>query len=197
MVLPGETDAGLGARRTGAAPAEPANNRIRLFDDGTVSGQTGMQDQAQQMSGLGQLYTQPQAGDFGRITGLGMTPGLGSAAGSILQASEAGLHAYDRGIVFHGVQSVNTMLGQGNDVFTVRHAPAGTVTLVQGGGGDNMLVAEGGTVGGLIVRCCCSVRPARMTATTPPRPASARPARPCISARRATMCSMRAARRRA
>ena len=66
-----------------------------------------MQDMAAQLSGLGRLYNNPQAGDFGRITGLGMTPGVGAAAGSIFQASEAGIHGYDRGIVFHGVQSVN------------------------------------------------------------------------------------------
>ena len=34
-----------------------------------------MQDMAAQLSGLGRLYNNPQAGDFGRITGLGMTPG--------------------------------------------------------------------------------------------------------------------------
>ena len=73
---------------------------------------------------------------------------MGAAAGSIFQASEAGIHGYDRGIVFHGVQSVNTMLGQGDDTYTVRHAPVGTVTLVQGGGGNNTLVVQGDTVGG-------------------------------------------------
>ena len=146
--LPGETDAPLGARNTGQAPTAAANNRIRLFDDGTLTGQVGMQDMAAQLSGLGGLYNNPQAGDFGRITGLGMTPGVGAAAGSIFQASEAGIHGYDRGIVFHGVQSVNTMLGQGDDTYTVRHAPVGTVTLVQGGGGNNTLVVQGETVGG-------------------------------------------------
>ena len=146
--LPGETDAPLGARNTGQAPTAAANNRIRLFDDGTLTGQVGMQDMAAQLSGLGRLYNNPQAGDFGRITGLGMTPGVGAAAGSIFQASEAGIHGYDRGIVFHGVQSVNTMLGQGDDTYTVRHAPVGTVTLVQGGGGNNTLVVQGDTVGG-------------------------------------------------
>ena len=74
--LPGETDAPLGARNTGQAPTAAANNRIRLFDDGTLTGQVGMQDMAAQLSGLGRLYNNPQAGDFGRITGLGMTPGV-------------------------------------------------------------------------------------------------------------------------
>ena len=78
--LPGETDAPLGARNTGQAPTAAANNRIRLFDDGTLTGQVGMQDMAAQLSGLGRLYNNPQAGDFGRITGLGMTPGVGAAA---------------------------------------------------------------------------------------------------------------------
>ncbi|CAJ49553.1 putative secreted calcium-binding protein, partial [Bordetella avium 197N] len=146
--LPSERDAPLGSRQAGQTPAEPANNRIRVFDDGMLTGQVGMQDQAEQMSGLGQVYSNPLAGNFGRITGLGMTAGLGAAAGSFSLTSEAGVHAYDRGIVFHGVQSVNTLLGQGDDSYTVRHAPAGTVTLVQGGGGNNTLVVAGTTVGG-------------------------------------------------
>ena len=168
----GETDAPLGARNTGQAPTAAANNRIRLFDDGTLTGQVGMQDMAAQLSGLGRLYNNPQAGDFGRITGLGMTPGVGAAAGSIFQASEAGIHGYDRGIVFHGVQSVNTMLGQGDDTYTVRHAPVGTVTLVQGGGGNNTLVVRERPWAAPAGRCCCSAPPVRTTATTPPRPAT-------------------------
>ncbi|MDF8362245.1 beta strand repeat-containing protein [Achromobacter anxifer] len=146
--LPGETDGVLRARHEGAAPTAPANNRIRIFDDGTTVGQTGMQDQVDNLSGLGRLYDNAQAADFGRITGLGMTPGLGGAGGTVTQTGKEGTHVYDRGIVFHGVQSVNTMLGQGDDTYTVRHATVGTVTLVQGGGGNNLLVAEGSTVGG-------------------------------------------------
>ena len=63
MGLPGETDAPLGAH-TGQAPTAAANNRIRLFDDGTLTGQVGMQDMAAQLSGLGRLYNNPQAGDW-------------------------------------------------------------------------------------------------------------------------------------
>ena len=191
--LPGETDAPLGARNTGQAPTAAANNRIRLFDDGTLTGQVGMQDMAAQLSGLGRLYNNPQAGDFGRITGLGMTPGVGAAAGSIFQASEAGIHGYDRGIVFHGVQSVNTMLGQGDDTYTVRHAPVGTVTLVQGGGGNNTLVVQEIPWAAPAGRCCCSAPPARTTATTPPRPATGWRARRWPSAGRATTCWTRGA----
>ncbi|MGE8672033.1 MAG: beta strand repeat-containing protein [Achromobacter kerstersii] len=146
--LPSETDGVLGARNDGVASAAPVNDRIRIFNDGTTAGQTGMQDQVDNMGGLDRVYSNAQAGDFGRITGLGMTPGLGGAGGTVLQTSQAGTHVFDRGIVFHGVQSVNTMLGQGDDTYTVRHATVGTVTLVQGGGGNNLLVAEGNTVGG-------------------------------------------------
>ncbi|WP_412778660.1 hypothetical protein, partial [Bordetella trematum] len=146
--LPGETDGELGPRDTGVAPTEPVNNRVRLFDDGATTGKTGMQDQAEQLDGLARLYHQPQAGEFGRITGLGMTPGVGQAGGQVTMSTAQGSFSHDRGVVFHGIQSVNTMLGQGDDTFTVRHAPVGTVTLVQGGGGNNRLVAEGSTVGG-------------------------------------------------
>ncbi|EFF74850.1 type I secretion target GGXGXDXXX repeat (2 copies), partial [Achromobacter piechaudii ATCC 43553] len=146
--LPGETDGVLGARQDGVASTAPVNDRIRLFNDGTSVGQSGMQDQVDNLGGLGRVYDNAQAADFGRITGLGMTPGLGGAGGTVSQTSAAGTHVFDRGIVFHGVQSVNTMLGQGDDTYTVRHATVGTVTLVQGGGGNNLLVAEGATVGG-------------------------------------------------
>ena len=146
--LPSETDGVLGARYDGVASTAPVNDRVRIFDDGTTTGQTGMQDQVDNLSGLGRVYDHAQASDFGRITGLGMTPGLGGAGGTVLQTGQAGTHVYDRGIIFHGVQSVNTMLGQGDDTYTVRHATVGTVTLVQGGGGNNLLVAEGNTVGG-------------------------------------------------
>ncbi|MBC9906853.1 beta strand repeat-containing protein, partial [Achromobacter xylosoxidans] len=146
--LPSESDGVLGARDQGAVSTAPVNDRIRIFDDGATAGKTGMQDQVDNLSGLGRLYGNAQAADFGRITGLGMTPGLGGAGGTVSLSGQAGTHVYDRGVIFHGVQSVNTMLGQGDDTYTVRHATVGTVTLVQGGGGNNLLVAEGGTVGG-------------------------------------------------
>ncbi|WP_218824181.1 calcium-binding protein, partial [Achromobacter xylosoxidans] len=146
--LPGESDGVLGARDQGAVSTVPVNDRVRIFDDGTTAGKAGMQDQVDSLSGLGRLYDDVRAADFGRITGLGMTPGLGGAGGSVSLSGQAGVHLYDRGVIFHGVQSVNTMLGQGDDTYTVRHATVGTVTLVQGGGGNNLLVAEGGTVGG-------------------------------------------------
>uniref|UniRef100_UPI001C52AC87 calcium-binding protein n=1 Tax=Alcaligenes xylosoxydans xylosoxydans TaxID=85698 RepID=UPI001C52AC87 len=146
--LPGESDGVLGARDQGAVSTAPVNDRVRIFDDGTTAGKAGMQDQVDSLSGLGRLYDDVRAADFGRITGLGMTPGLGGAGGTVSLSGQAGVHLYDRGVIFHGVQSVNTMLGQGDDTYTVRHATVGTVTLVQGGGGNNLLVAEGGTVGG-------------------------------------------------
>lgn len=140
--LPSERD---GVLALGSAAPGPADkDRLRLFDDGTLSGRTGLQDQATHTDGLGRLYANPQASDFGRITGLGMASGLGDAAGSLL----LGGYRYDQGVLFHGLQSVNTMLGQGDDTWTVRHAPEGTVTLVQGGGGNNRLIAEGSTLGG-------------------------------------------------
>ncbi|CAB3624324.1 hypothetical protein LMG3431_00001 [Achromobacter pestifer] len=146
--LPDETDGVLGARYDGVASTAPVNDRIRVFNDGTTTGQSGMQDQVDNMGGLDRVYDGKQASDFGRITGLGMTPGVGSAGGTVQQSGQGGTHVYDRGVIFHGVQSVNTMLGQGDDTYTVRHATVGTVTLVQGGGGNNLLVAEGNTVGG-------------------------------------------------
>ena len=68
------------------------------------------------------------------------------------QASEAGIHGYDRGIV-------STACSRSTPCWatdTVRHAPVGTVTLVQGGGGNNTLVVQGDTRAAPAGRCCCS-----------------------------------------
>jgi Ca2+-binding RTX toxin-like protein len=147
--LPSETDGTLAQRATGVPTPSATNDRVRVFDDGTTAGQAGMQSQARTLDGLSQVYGSPQAGDFDWLTGLGMTQGLDGAAGIITQTGHAGAtHLYDQGVVFHGVESVNTMLGAGDDTYTVKHATVGTVTLVQGGGGNNLLVAQGDTVGG-------------------------------------------------
>ena len=85
------------------------------------------------------------------------------------------------------------MLGQGDDTYTVRHAPVGTVTLVQGGGGNNTLVVQERPWAAPAGRCCCSAPPVRTTATTPPRPATGWRARRWPSAGRATTCWTRGA----
>ena len=81
--LPGETDAPLGARNTGQAPTAAANNRIRLFDDGTLTGQVGMQDMAAQLSGLGRLQ-QPAGGRLRPHHRTGHDAGRGRGGGQHL-----------------------------------------------------------------------------------------------------------------
>ncbi|OQX64175.1 MAG: hypothetical protein B5M56_00340 [Desulfococcus sp. 4484_241] len=47
-------------------------------------------------------------------------------------------------ITYSDMQTVEVLLGTGNDIFTVTDTAAGTITAVHGGGGDDHLIATGG-----------------------------------------------------
>src|SRR5579864_681946 len=48
------------------------------------------------------------------------------------------------GITYRNVDVVNVMLGKGNDTFTVDNTVPGSITVIQGGGGNDHLIANGG-----------------------------------------------------
>ncbi|CAM5199968.1 hypothetical protein CDEF62S_03693 [Castellaniella defragrans] len=158
ITLPTETDGVLAPRATGGAQSVPNNDRVNVFDDGTTQGQVGEQGGVVQTSGLAQDYGTVDAQAFARLMGLGMTAAanpavagqtLTSVAGAVdLTNAQGTTVSFDNGVTMHALQSVNTMLGQGDDTYTVSHAAVGAITLVQGGGGNNTLIASGSTVGG-------------------------------------------------
>ena len=73
--------------------------------------------------------TRNDVGTLGAVGDIGTIAGLGMGAGSI---------------VYRGVQTVDVLLGTGDDSFTVHGTTPGAVTVVQGGGGSNHLIADGG-----------------------------------------------------
>ena len=126
VMLPTETDT-RPAILDVAAFAATQTVTLNVFNDGSNKDDIGVLGLATATSGLAALYGQAMntldIATFGSITGLGMASG---------------------GIVYHNVQIVDVMLGTGDDTFTVNDTVAGSVTVVQGGGGSNRLIANGG-----------------------------------------------------
>ena len=81
--LPGETDAPLGARNTGQAPTAAANNRIRLFDDGTLTGR-GHAGHGRAAERPGQAVQQPAGGRLRPHHRTGHDAGRGRGGGQHL-----------------------------------------------------------------------------------------------------------------
>jgi hypothetical protein len=122
-------------------------DRLNVFNDGSLKADTGTHGAASAngLNALNALWGQPVLGtEFANIGGLGMGGPLALDFGS---SGVPNVQTVDGGITYHGVEIVDVLLGQNDDSFTVSKTVDGTITVVQGGGGNDTLVANG-TAGG-------------------------------------------------
>jgi Ca2+-binding RTX toxin-like protein len=124
---------------------------LNVFDDASVLAETGTLAQvaagSDELSALTEIYGNPVGGltaaSFGQITGLSMN----GTPLSLDFGPGHGVHGFQRGIVYHGVEVVDVLLGRANDTFTVNSTVDDSITVIQGGGGDDHLFANVGTDG--------------------------------------------------
>gem|GEM_PF-4232680 len=124
---------------------------LNVFNDGSVSADTGTLGpiSASQPNALQTVYGHPVTStEFGSITGLGMSTGLSLDFGT---PGHPDVRPFDGGITYHDIEVVDVLLGRNNDHFNVAQTVAGSITVVQGGGGNDVLTANaapGAAVGG-------------------------------------------------
>ncbi|MFA7063647.1 MAG: calcium-binding protein, partial [Methanomethylophilus sp.] len=158
VILPTETDTALPVQDLNV-DEETMIDTLNVFNDGSVSSDTGVLQNSQEMNGLEALYDlgtsdliHAQFGDdvdsweeaknqFGNISGLGMGNDLCLNFGSNAVHDD---RTFEGGITYHAMEVVDVLLGQGNDAFTVMDTTPGTVTVVQGGGGDDTVTVTSG-----------------------------------------------------
>jgi Ca2+-binding RTX toxin-like protein len=124
---------------------------LNVFNDASVLAETGTLAQvatgSDEAAALNEIYGNPAGGisapSFGLITGLSM-----SGSPLLLDFGPGhGVHGFQRGIVYHGVEVVDVLLGRANDTFTVNSTVDDSITVIQGGGGDDTLIANVGSDG--------------------------------------------------
>ena len=164
--LPTETDVGLG---TVVNPNSPATqtNVLNVFNAGSSEADAGALTTlnnlpAADQAGILQQYAEQTLNplEFGNISGEDMTgSAVGSASSPALTLNYGTILnpifvSYPGGITYRDVQFVDVMLGSGNDTFTVNATPVqpassfgadlgDSLTVIQGGGGNNDLIANG------------------------------------------------------
>ncbi|MGE4044330.1 MAG: hypothetical protein AB7F35_05720 [Acetobacteraceae bacterium] len=147
-----ETDAKL-PTLTISTKEKLQTDTVNVFNDGSVTNDKGELDFVKEVDGLAAQFGLNVADidpkSFGNIGGLGM------GVGGVLDMGKTGapdFRTFNGGIVFHNVEIADTMLGTGKDEFTVVSTLDGMITVVQGGGGDDTLVAlDGGGAGSPLI----------------------------------------------
>ena len=140
---------------------------LNIYNDGSLTNDTGVHRIADSIaqSGLEAVYEvgvgELSLSEFGHINGLQMGAGLSSTLTvDFGTGSTPDLREFERGITYHGLEVVDILLGQGDDMFTVEATVQteqrnvangeptgvieGTITVVQGGGGDDTIIVTGG-----------------------------------------------------
>jgi Ca2+-binding RTX toxin-like protein len=139
--LPTELDVPLPVLVVASDPTQETDT-LNVFSDGSIANDTGLLRNPLNTTGLTKDYGQAvTATDFGNISGLNMG---GNVTEDFGEGGAHDIRTYEGGVTYHNVEIVDTMLGQGNDTFTVNATTAGSVTVVQGGGGNDHLFATGG-----------------------------------------------------
>ncbi|MDX6411835.1 MAG: hypothetical protein QOE91_1351, partial [Gaiellaceae bacterium] len=145
--LPTETDAPLPVLEI-HVDETVTNDTLNVFNDGSVSadtGRLGLVTSDSEAAALAAIYgVLPAAIDrpsFGQITGLNMGTGLALDFGDV---GAPDVRTFDGGIAYHGIEVVHTLLGRNDDTFTVNGTVAGSITVVEGGGGNDHLIANAG-----------------------------------------------------
>lgn len=124
------------------------NDVLNVFADGSPSGDTGFltrfsDTDTEINEGLDFVYQDPELdiNEFANINGLDMGDDL------TIDFGVAGSHDYRTfagGLTYHGLETVEIMLGTGNDTFEVQTTVEGSITAVHGGGGDDHITVTGG-----------------------------------------------------
>jgi len=142
--LPTEVDVALPTPPGAQSDANKVDT-LNVFDDGYPAGNTGHLGSisSDEYGVLAPIYSASpnpiQApAEFGEIDGLNMGVGATFSDGLPAPITFAG------GITYHNIDIIDVLLGRGNDTFTVDSTVAGTITVVQGGAGDDHLIANGG-----------------------------------------------------
>ena len=142
VMLPTETNAALPSIAA-VNDFTTQNNTLRVFNDGSTTNDVGTLAASAALNGLtyvtGQSVAQLATDPTANISGINMGASLILKAGTSGQPNNV---TFDAGISYGDVQVVNVMLGSGNDTFTVNTTTPGSITLVQGGGGNNDLIAN-------------------------------------------------------
>ena len=164
-----ETDIPLTVPEIAEVDETEQTDTLNIYNDGSVTNDTGIHrlaDAATQQAGLEAIY-EVDDGDFmdtidefGHIEGLRMGEGLDPLIVDFGTSQATDERSFERGITYHGLEVVDILLGQGNDTFTVTETveteqtdistglptgvTEGTITVVQGGGGDDTVTVTGG-----------------------------------------------------
>ena len=132
---------------------DPAHqtNTLNVFNAGSNTGDTGVLHALTPagVAAIAQDYAGPvTASEFANISGLNM----GSALTLNYGTQQAPRNfTFDGGITYHNVQVVDVMLGRGNDTFTVNTTTPNSINVIQGGGGNDHLIATAHVPGSALV----------------------------------------------
>ena len=157
IMLPTEVDVSLPVILHPDNPATQTNT-LNVFNDGSTQNDIGTLGtlNANDISGIAEEYLQTPASinpaEFGDITGDNLGGELTLNFGTLQHPVN---DTFPGGITYRNVQVTNVMLGSGNDTFTVNATPVqplssfgadvgDSITVIQGGGGNNDLIANGG-----------------------------------------------------
>ena len=167
--LTNETDVALPPLEIAEDDDNAQIDTLNVYNDGSITNDTGIHrlaDAATQQAGLEAGY-EVEDGDFDdnihefvHIEGLRMGEGLDPLIVDFGSSQETDERSFERGIIYHRLEVVDILLGQGNDTFTVAETveteqtdmdtglptgvTEGTITVIQGGGGDDHIIVTGG-----------------------------------------------------
>ncbi len=122
---------------------------LNVFDDVNGTTQSGSLGgiSSRELTSLGTVYGATAPGALGSVA-FGEVRGLGTSSGATIDlGGQLGSVQLDGGIVYSGIAIVDVMLGTtsaGTDIFTVNSTVVNSITVIQGGGGNSELVADGG-----------------------------------------------------
>ncbi|MBX2867971.1 MAG: hypothetical protein KTR18_04825 [Acidiferrobacterales bacterium] len=130
------------------------NDVLNVFNDGSMIDQSGALQRFSDAdtavkAGLDFLYGVADPADldineFANISGLGMGGDLSIDFGTVTPE----LQTFAGGITYHGLETVEVMLGQGDDTFNINTTVEGSVTVIHGGGntvdGGDVITVNGG-----------------------------------------------------
>ena len=144
IILPTEKDTPLPVV-VAATDFTKDTDTLNVFNAGSISNDTGGLGQAQAAGAIATDYgvqaSTLDMSSYGLISGLNMGTGTSTNYGT---QQTPNIVKFDGGITYHGFEVVDVLLGQGDDTFNVSATTAGSITVVQGGGGSDHLTATGG-----------------------------------------------------
>jgi Ca2+-binding RTX toxin-like protein len=142
--LPTETDVSLPVLSISVDETQMTDT-LNIFNDGSLANDTGGHGfiSATHAHAIAAIYdvASLESTDFGHVSGLGMGGPLTLDFGTPSVPDE---RTFDAGITYHDVEVVDVLLGRGDDIFTVDATVSDVITVVQGGGGNDMIFVNDG-----------------------------------------------------